>query len=78
MRGITEESTALGCAILATIGLGIYDSFDAAEKEMIKIKEKKQPIADNTKKYEKIYEINKKICDLFIKEKINEEIAKLS
>jgi len=77
MRGNTEESTALGCAILATVGLGIYDSFEAAEKEMIKIKEKKLPKKENTEKYEKIFDINKKICEIFTQNKINEEISNL-
>ena len=75
---MTEESTALGCAILGTIGLGIYKSFDIAEQNMIEMREQRKPNFENSKKYDKIYELNKKICDLFLEHKINEEISKLS
>ena len=78
MRGITEESTALGCAVLGVIGLGIYKTFDIAEQNMIKMREPRKPKKENSKKYDQIFELNKKICDLFLKEKINEDISKLS
>ncbi|NHI91788.1 MAG: xylulokinase [Candidatus Lokiarchaeota archaeon] len=78
MKGMTEESTALGCAVLGAIGLGIYKNFDVAEKNMIEIREPRSPNLENTKKYDKIYELNKKICDLFLKYKIDEEISRIT
>ncbi|MHA1797025.1 MAG: xylulokinase, partial [Candidatus Helarchaeota archaeon] len=77
LKSGTDESTALGCAMLATIGLGIYTDLEKAEEKMVHMKETKEPNLENTKKYNKIYKINKEICDVFIKNKINEKISKL-
>lgn len=45
-----EEATSMGAAITAGVGIGVFDSFDAAEK-FIKVKSKINPKTENEEKY---------------------------
>lgn len=38
-----QQATALGCAILATVGAGIYDSIKEAAEQMVRIKKIVEP-----------------------------------
>jgi xylulokinase len=51
----TTETTALGAAISAAVGCGMYDSFKKAVDAMVSIKKRYQPIAKNALRYEKFY-----------------------
>ena len=53
------EGSALGAAILALVGLNVYDSASSACRAIIKTRNKISPIADNVK----IYRQNHKIYD---------------
>ncbi|MHA1270969.1 MAG: xylulokinase [Candidatus Helarchaeota archaeon] len=64
LRTTTEETTALGCAVLASVGTKIYKNFDTAIENMIKIKEKLHPNIENHKKYTQLFKIHKKIYNI--------------
>lgn len=51
------ESAALGAAILALVGTGMYDSVDVACEKMIKINQVQEPIAENSVVYQKYYRL---------------------
>ncbi len=58
----TEEGPALGVAILASVGAGIYSTVQEACKNMVKYgTDKYQPIAENTQKYDIMYNLYKQI-----------------
>ena len=61
LRVSTEETTALGCAVLVGVGSGIYKNFDSAIENMVHIKETLNPIDRNHKKYNALYNIHKRI-----------------
>lgn len=50
-----KESTALGAAILAGIGVGLFDSIEAAVKEVVHIEETYYPNFDNQAVYNDLY-----------------------
>lgn len=52
---LVKESTALGAAICAGIGAGIYSDFNDAIDQVVKIDKKYQPIKENNQVYEKSY-----------------------
>ena len=56
-----KEGPALGAALLAAVGTGIYKSVPEACHAVIKADKVQQPIADNSAKYEKVYELYKKL-----------------
>jgi len=57
-----REGPALGAAILAGVGTGLYPSVQEACKKIIKLNEPQLPIAENSKKYAPYYEL---FCDLY-------------
>lgn len=58
---ISKEGPALGVALLAGVGTGIYKSVAEACDTVIKADIIQQPIKQNTEEYKKYYEIYKKI-----------------
>lgn len=56
---VSSEGPALGAAILAGVGAGLYSSVEDACAQLIKTKELHKPQAQNSAKYEKIYSIYK-------------------
>lgn len=50
------ETSALGAAIDAGVGLGIYPDFDAAVKEMTRVGDIFEPIAENRDIYQELFE----------------------
>lgn len=56
-----KEGPALGAALLAAVGTGIYSSIPEACKEVIISDKVQQPIAENTAQYEKVYALYKKL-----------------
>lgn len=57
------EGPALGVAILAGVGAGIYDSVEAACDKMIHTDKECAPIAENTVKYNEYHKIYKALYD---------------
>lgn len=56
-----KEGPALGVAILAGVGVGIYSDVQSACKQILKMKDKSEPIRENTDKYAQIYNIYKQL-----------------
>lgn len=56
-----KEGPALGVALLAAVGTGIYSSVPEACRAVIKPNIIEEPIAENSVKYEKVYKLYKKL-----------------
>ena len=56
-----KEGPALGVALLAAVGAGIYSSVPEACKEVIIPDKIQNPIEENTAEYEKVYAVYKKL-----------------
>lgn len=71
----SKEGPALGVAILAMVGAGLYDSVEEACQKVIRVNHTTEKKAENTAKYEKVYRMYK---DLYqhLKEDYS-ELAKL-
>lgn len=52
-----EEATALGAGMIAATGCGMYDSLQDAIDHMVTVKKRYEPIPENVKTYEQLYEI---------------------
>jgi xylulokinase len=50
-----EEATALGCAMNAAVGAGIYKDYKDAEKTMVKLRKVYHPRADKVERYEEAF-----------------------
>jgi len=57
-----REGPALGAAILAGVGTGLFPSVPEACRRIIKPNPSQQPISENTKKYTQYYKL---FCDLY-------------
>lgn len=55
----SKEGPALGAAILAGVGSGLYQSVESACAEMIKTNEPQNPAAENVPQYERYYGVYK-------------------
>ena len=58
---VNTEGPALGVAILAGVGAGLYGSVQEACNAMIHVNPAQDPIAENVPKYAKVYEVYKKL-----------------
>lgn len=56
-RIYSDEGPALGVAILAGVGAGIYDSVPQACNDIIKVKDSLPPIEERLKKYDDFYKL---------------------
>ncbi|HOG11466.1 MAG: FGGY-family carbohydrate kinase [Smithellaceae bacterium] len=54
-RPHTYETSALGAAIDAAVGLGLYPDFPSAVKAMTRVKEVFEPVAENHRIYDRLY-----------------------
>ncbi len=52
----SEEGPALGVAILALVGAGIYDSVPEACNKVVKIGKVQDPLEENISKYQATYD----------------------
>ena len=57
----SKEGPALGAAILAGVGAGIYMNVEEACEKMIKFNAPEPPNAGNVEKYEQIYGVYKQL-----------------
>lgn len=55
----SEQGPALGAAMLAAVGCGWFDSFEACANTFIQYEKEYQPIPENVKLYEEVYHIYK-------------------
>lgn len=55
------EGPALGAAILAGVGTGIYESVEKACEALISEDKKNEPVMENAEAYDKLYEIYKEL-----------------
>lgn len=51
-----EEATALGCAMVAAVGAGVYRDFNEAADHMVKVTRHYEPNSDTTQRYEDAYQ----------------------
>jgi xylulokinase len=58
---LNKEGPALGAALLAAVGVGLYSSVAQACAAVIKPEQIQEPVDDNTDKYEKVYSLYKKL-----------------
>ena len=56
-----KEGPALGVALLAAVGAGIYKSVPEACRAVIKPEKIQEPIVENTAEYEKVYAMYRKL-----------------
>jgi len=56
-----EEGPAFGAALIAGVGVGVYDSFAEAVNRIIKIKKTIVPQIKNTERYNQYYQLYKKL-----------------
>ena len=54
---VNTEGPALGVALLAGVGAGLYGSVQEACRAMIKVNPAQEPIAENVPKYAKVYKV---------------------
>ena len=54
---VNTEGPALGVAILAGVGAGLYGSVQEACRAMIHVNPAQEPIAENVPKYAKVYKV---------------------
>jgi xylulokinase len=57
----SRDSTAIGAAMLGTVGTGVYGSYDEAVSNMLHIVERREPIPEHHAVYEKLYPIYNKL-----------------
>ena len=60
---VNTEGPALGVAILAGVGAGLYSSVQEACREMIHVNPAQQPIAENVPKYAAVYAVYRKLYE---------------
>ena len=58
---VSTEGPALGAAILAGVGAGLYPSVEEACREMIHVNPAQQPIPENVPEYAKYYAVYQKL-----------------
>jgi len=56
-----EEGPAFGAALIAGVGVGVYNSFAEAVSRIIKVKKTVVPRIQNTEKYNQYYQLYKKL-----------------
>lgn len=59
----SDTATALGAAILAGVGVGIYSSFEQAVKQTIQIKRIHQPDENNHRVYQHYYQLYRELYE---------------
>lgn len=62
-RNVINNAAGLGSAICVAVALGVYENFDEAIKEMIKVKDVFEPNSQNTKMYAEFIEIYKEVTN---------------
>ena len=58
---VNTEGPALGVAILAAVGAGLYDSVQDACRKMIQVNPAQAPVEENVPKYAAVYRVYRKL-----------------
>ena len=58
---VNSEGPALGVALLAAVGAGLYSSVPEACRAVIKADKVQEPVEENSRQYEKVYEMYRKL-----------------
>lgn len=61
----SDHATTLGAAILAGVGVGVYESFEEAVTKTVKIQRTHEPIAKNVESYKSFYDQYIKLSKMF-------------
>ncbi|WXG42529.1 MAG: xylulokinase [Promethearchaeati archaeon SRVP18_Atabeyarchaeia-1] len=77
LKGPLEEATAVGAAILAGVGVGIYKGVVEAADLMVRITERYTPDKENSTLYSKLFDIYERTYQALSKEKIFPELSAL-
>jgi D-xylulose kinase len=77
IKGQVEEATALGAAILAGVGSGIYKNIEDAADQMVIIEEKRVPNQENSTIYEKFFTIYSELYQSIIEKKLYEKLSEI-
>ncbi len=76
-RSLIEEATALGAAILAATGSGIYQNVTQAAEAMVTVGENYQPTQELANRYNKLYRVQTEIYQALEKAKIFSQLGTL-
>nr|MCR4822928.1 xylulokinase [Treponema sp.] len=57
----SKEGPALGVALLAAVGSGVYSSVEEACKKVIKVNKEQKPVKENVESYKKYYQLYRKL-----------------
>ncbi|NHJ47843.1 MAG: xylulokinase [Asgard group archaeon] len=77
IKGQVEEATALGAAILAGVGAGIYNNIESAANEMVIIDEQRKPIKKNNVKYEQFFTVYSQLYQSIKDRNLYEKLSKI-
>ena len=58
---LNKEGPALGVALLAAVGAGLYSSVPEACRAVIKPEKIQEPVEENTREYEKVYAMYRRL-----------------
>ena len=58
---VNTEGPALGVAILASVGAGLYPSVEEACRKMIHVNPAQEPIPENVPKYARVYALYRQL-----------------
>jgi D-xylulose kinase len=77
MKGQVEEATALGAALLAGVGAGVYKNIENAANEMVIIDEERKPINENNTKYRQFYSVYKELYNSLNEKNLYEKLSEI-
>jgi len=77
IKGKVEEATALGAAILAGVGAGIYKNIDDAANNMVEVEDKRIPIKENSKRYDEFYSIYSELYNSIKEKNLYEKLSNI-
>lgn len=58
-----EEGPAFGAALIAGVGIGVYNDFKEVEEKIIKVSDKIKPIKENVEIYQNYYQLYQSLYD---------------
>ena len=77
LRSRVEEATALGAAVLASAGGGVYRSVEEAAEHMVQLGERYQPDPNHRQLYDTLYSIHSDTYQALTKARIFKRLASL-
>jgi len=77
IKGRVEEATALGAAILAGVGAGVFKGIPEAIEHMVQIADKRLPVKENNEQYEKYFTVYKELYQALYSKQLYDKLATL-